>query len=279
MKKIIFALILCLICSQVLAAGMIKRHIEPETLAYNALSGASTDWFTTNNYIWLIKYSSGITLASIAGKLSVATGALFMTNISQDLRWLAGWSTPPLCTLSDGTNSATFKPSTVGMGETYGSELVTDGEMTSQANWTRDTPPGTGEYWTVAGGVNSCNGTTNVYSVPTGAKVNLYGKCLKYSFDFARTNGNAGIYFCEVSVGLIAMSTPGTYSGRVTINITGDRYLVTLHSNSLFEGSFDNVSLKQILTPDATGFNFTDLAVGSLNINASSYMLTCGRGS
>jgi len=77
----------------------IYRNLEPETVNYFSLSGATGDQFLLNENIKLIKYGAGVSLSSIACNLSTVNGTAFITNPvftttgvpSNDLRWAVGF--------------------------------------------------------------------------------------------------------------------------------------------------------------------------------------------
>jgi hypothetical protein len=88
MRKIILTLLILLIAVPCFAGQSFKRHLEPETVAYQSLpSPDGGDQFTLNEQIKLIKYNNGsVTLLGLTANFSLVNGTAFITSPSVDLR-------------------------------------------------------------------------------------------------------------------------------------------------------------------------------------------------
>lgn len=98
------------------ASQTVHRHLEPETVVYQALSAAAQTQFTTNENIKLVKYGAGVTLAAVTANFSLVDGTAFVTNPSVDLRSYVGFK------LSTNDGSVGYAKA-AGGGETLGAEL------------------------------------------------------------------------------------------------------------------------------------------------------------
>jgi len=102
-------------------SALLRRRLEPETIAYHLLAGCSGIPSENNELIKAIKYGSGVTLSGLTCNISNATSYLFVSNPSSDLRkWIGFYIT---FTSSTG-NTLKFKVSAAGSGETLGNETV-----------------------------------------------------------------------------------------------------------------------------------------------------------
>lgn len=167
---------------------------------------------------------------------------------------------------------------TAGIGETYGNELVINGGFDSDTiGWTAY--GGLGSLASIAGGqsgncleITKISGSTQVaYQNYSGL---IVGKLYKFTFYVkSGTSGNeaykAGIY--TQTYDAIKMELTGTSSGGWVL-ISGiwecDTADITIAivKNSATAGTmlFDTVSLKQVLTPSATGVTIVSTPGGSI---------------
>ena len=129
--------------------------------------------------------------------------------------------------------------------QTFGSELVTNGDFATDSNWVK----GTG--WTISGGTANQDGSngilrqTNVVSTNTKVKV---------TFDLTNYggSGNLQVKFAP-SIHTITLTGDGSYTVFTdgTNSVNGDLQIIT---SSGFVGSIDNVSVKEVIDAD---FDFT----------------------
>ena len=108
--------------------------IEPEVYNYLLLGPSLTaaQIATLNANVRLIKYSTGITLASVTAKMSIASPYLVTTS-SVDLRPYALIPGVQIV-YNDGAKTSTFTGNTPGSGETLDSNLLASVDFTS--GWT-----------------------------------------------------------------------------------------------------------------------------------------------
>ena len=269
MKKLFLALIALLLAFPAQAATSVHRHLEPETLAYNALSGAAQTQFATNENNIAIKFRSGVTLSSLTLNMSTtATGLI--TGSSVDLRPYSStvWgSTALAATVSDGTNTFTLTPGAAGTGETLGvTEHIANGDFTlGDTGWTK------GVGWTIVdqgGGDYELVATSAAFSsISYQADVNEAGKL--YKMVATCTSLAAGTWAMRISS---LYSPTYTDTGTKTFYVTNDIVdsLIFLRSQTAtaLTARFDDYSMKQVLTADALGLAFTNgTAVGAFNAN------------
>ena len=117
-----------------------------------------------------------------------------------------------------------------------GSELVTNGDFATDSNWTK----GTG--WSIANGLAICDGTqvgnTNIYQ-----SISLVvGKSYKVTYELSNvTFGSAKIVFGDT--GGTLRSSSGIFTEYYTF-VSGSNFYI--QGNSTFNGSIDNVSVKEV---------------------------------
>ena len=251
-------------------SAMVNKYsgLQNETIAYLALPNPMYNPTLADSYIRAIKFGSGVVLSSLALNLSTVAGTLFLTNAPSDLRWLAGWSTPPKVTLNDGTNNATFYPLVAGTGETY-SEKFLDTSFDDTTKWTKDAVT-----WTVSGGkanaADTANGVTIYQSVSQANTLYLY-TIVCDSITHGKYKMQVGSYLGP------AFGSTGTQTGYATApndtnHTAGIRTDSTGYPTLL--ATFTDALFQQVLTPSSAGFTYNNLTLGSLNPNAASYTMT-----
>ena len=159
-----------------------------------------------------------------------------------------------------------------GEGETYGSELITNGDMETGdpptgwkygANTTASSVAGdTGQALkTVA--VNPAGEHLMAYQVLAGSS----GQLIKASMDGKAVSGNS-IFYLTIGANTIIYqsasytSSWATRTGYVVHTGSADLRLRT-YTQRTGEGHFDNATAKQVLTPSATGVTITSTPDGS----------------
>jgi len=272
--------------------------MEAETAAYMSLPTPSSSITTANNYIRLVKYSTGVTLASITANVSSATGYYFITNCSVDLRWTKGF----YINLNDGA-AKNWKAlvSGVGTGET-GTQLHTDASCTSDPNGNEaNATTGWSTYHGTmsSSGVDKMAGSFSLLCQPDVAGENNFsklGNCpqrrlAKTTFNIrADTPGDVGVYNVDGDggAGTAIIATGGipaiwtaysTYwtNTVATTSYTGIR-LKRATSSDAFLIYVDNLSGILLSTPSLYGVTTGTPTVDSgFNYNAASFVATITR--
>lgn len=253
--KRLFLIFLLLLIAIPCFGQTLKRHLEPETVNYCSLSGAScTDQFTFNEQIKLIKYNSGsVTLSGLTCNISNATSYLFVSNPSSDLRkWLGYYIT---FTSSTG-NTLKVKVSAVGTGETLQTNIFASFNFTS--GWSTSNA-------TIIDATNF-----NVTSASNYIRTNnthTIGALYKSSFSAIGIPNN----YLRDNNGVILCARDGS-----------NNYATALGNSTLINGNTGTGNLQvttlvsqKVLTPSATGIYFTDPVVtGTFNYNATSFTAT-----
>ena len=132
----------------------------------------------------------------------------------------------------------------VGTGETLGGELVVNGTFDADTDWTK----GTG--WSIAGGVAAHTGAngTNIYQTPSKTVGGLYFLSLAVN----ATSAIVGMYVATNAFYPIALeTTTGARTGYGTWPSAAAR--AGMYAGANAECNVDNASMKQVLTPSATG--------------------------
>ena len=133
----------------------------------------------------------------------------------------------------------------------FGNNFVTNGTFETDTDWTK----GTG--WTIGSGVASCDGVqTGSYLSQTSSSTLVLGKTYKVNFDLIHTSGT--LLFMLASSNPLTntsgnITTGGSKEFYITISSLSDQ-LIYFRSN-LFNGSIDNVSVKEV-TGDQPRLNY-----------------------
>ena len=131
-------------------------------------------------------------------------------------------------------------------GETLGADQVTNGTFDTDSNWSKNTG------WSIGSGVASCDGSqtgnTGLIQQGTILGANLdfeVGKTYKITFDVTTTAG--AITYIEIGGATDHTDVPtsdSTVTRYITATSTNDR--LTIAGNSTFEGTVDNVVVKEV---------------------------------
>jgi hypothetical protein len=245
---------------------------EPETYIYLSLPGVSltpAEIAAIDTNIKAIKYGSGVTLSSLTAKFSTVAPT-FVTQISQDLRWLAilNATVPITATWSDGTNTLAMIPVAAGTGETY-LEKITDPTFDNAGLWT------SGVNWSVTGGEAVATGVsaaTQNIMVLTRTIGELYKGTIVCS------NYTSGTFRSNI-MGDSSVNSPaglGTSSRYFTGTSTASAANGVYAANTL-TAKFSDISISQVLTPSISGFTFSDGSGASFNPNAATFTLNIVR--
>jgi len=235
--------------------------IEPETYNYLLIGPSLTaaEIATIDNYIKLIKYSTGVTLASVTCNLSTVIGAEFITNPSVDLRWIApGWKVSAY----DGTKTAYATKLGNGTGETLSSDLLAGWNLTS--GWSPVSS-------TITNATTFTATATNAYVYKS---ILTDGTLYKGSFSATPAQGTVSIYDTNSAKTQLANGASSAYFTVQTGN--GGRYRV--YNSGTANGLtciVNSQSLYTVLTPSATGITLNTWTIeAGFNPNAAAQALT-----
>ena len=245
---------------------------EPETLAYLKVADPLTteQIRAIDKNIWLIKHNSGITLASVTAKLSLAAPRL-VTNVSVDLRPYAMISGVQF-SVSDGTKTAIYTGASYGTGETLDpTDIGTD-----FTNWTGAIPTG----WIQSGTPDASNYTEqepagNMHIVSDGTAIGIYkttstiGVLYKDTIDISAIIGALNI---NAGTTVNTFTTTGSKTAYTTQ--TGNTYTMMIRGPGGVNVTCDNWVRKAVTAADATGFNATGCMDAGINAGASSFTVT-----
>lgn len=274
--------------------------IEPDLVSYIALNPSLTNAqiAALDANLKAIKYGSGITLNALTCKLSLVDGTAFVTQPSIDLRPYLGFK----LSFSDGSKTLVGYAKAAGTGETLGSELVPNGDFEV---WTDANTPGSWNKGTVGSSTinreaSDIHGGSYCarFDIVSGAAATLTksglwtpGMLYKRSYWHKVTANSAKSY---------TYSTPETTFGvYLTLNATSWYNLVGYGTASVNDATlalarnttsgdysiyFDDISVKQVLTPSATGVTIVSAAGGTtynwatqetgFNPNAAAFTVT-----
>ncbi len=124
----------------------------------------------------------------------------------------------------------------------FGPELVTNGDFATDSNWSK----GTG--WTISGGkANAVNASNQSLSQSTSSV--LLNKKYRISFDVEYISGSAKFQLVGgTTQDVVTITSSGSYVAEVVSNADKSSYRVKgLTTGSGFNGSIDNVSVKEVL--------------------------------
>jgi len=161
--------------------------------------------------------------------------------------------------------------------EELGSELVTNGTFDVDANWT------TATGWTISGGTAICDGSQSgnaelkQQNGVAGVTLNIVnGKTYELTFDLVVQTGA----ITQVEIGNTYdtndITSSGTYTRTLKASSTNKR--LTIAGNSTFEGSVDNVTLKQVDPNDrwtlGTGWSIEDGKAVAVATDTAGFSIT-----
>ncbi len=170
MRKILAVLLIHLILTSTVCAKSIYRHLEPETINFfTAAAGTATSsQFQVNENIKAVKYLAGAskTITGFTCNISDVASYYFVTNPSIALTQYIGLKV----VLSDGTKTATFYPFNAGTVETYGNNIIGNGDF-STVSITYNTLVGTFASGDIV--TDSVTGAIGTFSSDTGTVLTL----------------------------------------------------------------------------------------------------------
>lgn len=221
---------------------------EPETLAYFALPGATGDIRALDLIIKALKAGGTLTLSGWTGKLSTVNGTAFATQCSVDMRQYLGFK----ATWLENGHSASAWLRDAGVVETYGGELITSFPISTLNTLTVAAP-------NITQGVNSSGAERYAYSnnVTTGND-----SLLKFITTVTKASGSypsVFFNFAATSPSIVTNGTPQT----VYVAQTTQQRMVLFDCFANVDFSAVN-TLKQVLTPSATGATLVSAKGGSV---------------
>jgi len=117
-----------------------------------------------------------------------------------------------------------------------GSELIVNGDFATDSNWSKDVG------WSISGGVASSDGSQTGLSYLNQSGAIVSGKTYKATFEIkAISAGEVRIF-----VGGVQNNSPRTTTGIYTEHMTAGSTAFWIRASSNFEGSIDNVSVKEV---------------------------------
>jgi len=253
---------------------------EPETVEYVDLTEALLAYATYQGVdanIKAIKYGSGVTLSSLTAKFSTVAPT-FVTQISQDLRWLAilNATVPITATWNNGTNTLAMYPVAAGTGETLGDALnVSDCANLSYATF--DGASATG-FHAIAGAAQA-GGTADEIAY-------VAGKLFKMGATLAVTSGSnpnwsfRSALSAASSTNLIGFNSTMGVAGVKTVYGNPDTTttgVINFRSAPPSEFTISGLYIKNVTAPDSSGFTCSDLSGASFNPNAATFTLNIVR--
>ena len=124
------------------------------------------------------------------------------------------------------------------VGRTLGSELVTNGDFATDSDWNK----GTG--WSIADGVASCDGSQTANSLLYQSGILSIGTTFKAQLTLSNYQSGTLRFVLGGGGSEISCSSNGTFTFYGNKGADNNLYL---SANSTFEGSVDNVSVKEVL--------------------------------
>jgi hypothetical protein len=232
----------------------IYRRLEPETIAYNTLlGGVNPNWWTLNEQIKAIKYSTGISIANVVANLSTVNGTAFVTNPvftatglpANDLRWAVGFK---LSFAAAGKTLVGYGKA-AGTGETLNIDIFASFDFTS--GW--------------AGHGSGTITDANTFATPVAyggiyktADILTQGELMKYSYSATSSAGTP-----ILKLGALGDSLASGSSGLYHTIKSSDNKAYMM--NTAIAASIDVATLaaQQVLTPSASGLTIVSAAGGS----------------
>ena len=195
--------------------------------------------------------ASGTVAANLL-RFSNATGAYFVdtTDATLAAALAAAVKHNDIVEVLDGSKRAIrFVAKEQGAGETVAAtELLTNGDMSS------DEPPGSawsrGVGVTVSGGKANFNGAVDISNLTQSINPGI-GKLCKLSGDVVRTSGSMNLV--TLSKPSASISSSGAYTNYGTALYSFGSNVGIFNQYNSFNGTVDNLSLKQVLTPSTSG--------------------------
>ena len=180
------------------------------------------------------------------------------------------YSVGDVLTVSGGGSNATIRVDSIG--PTYGSELITNGSFTGNANgWTLNTG------W-------AYDSNNVVHSSGTGMleqSIVYAGTSTTYlvSFDISNyVSGNFTVWYNRNTTTGVTYSGDGTKTFSITLNLTGSTYFGIAPSTD-FVGNIDNISVKQVTIVAGAIITSTLTNPGTGYTVNTNYNITGGTGS
>jgi hypothetical protein len=180
------------------------------------------------------------------------------------------YSVGDVLTVSGGGSNATIRVDSIG--PTYGSELITNGSFTGNANgWTLNTGWAYDSNNVVH---SSCTGMLEQSIVYAGTSTTYL-----VSFDISNyVSGNFTVWYNRNTTTGVTYSGDGTKTFSITLNLTGSTYFGIAPSTD-FVGNIDNISVKQVTIVAGAIITSTLTNPGTGYTVNTNYNITGGTGS
>lgn len=245
MKNIIKTLIaaLLIVISTNLSAQTQKTEAEFTTFIENNLIVGNK--IQSAQFLQLLKDFN----ASLVNKGDVQTGTYYTSAqvdsiIAANVSGINGAdssrynSTDHTIIVYSGTVIDTFNTDGTGTVATYGPELVLNGDFSTTDNWTLATGA------TIGGGVLSWDGSSGYNSTYQPNRLEI-GKTYQVTFTIASyTSGSVRVAMGTGGTG-IQRSSAGTFTENIVCS--GNTHIYIQSYNTYFNGSVDNISVKEVL--------------------------------
>lgn len=246
--------------------------LEAETRTYWALNPSltPTQILAINAHILAIKYGSGVVISGLTVDISNATGYLFLTNPSVDLRWLKGF----YLNLNDGAGkNLKVLVDNQGTGETTGATLNTSTCIN-------------GGYTTFDGasasGFHVIWGSGTQYASTADEIAYVNGGLFKQVFIVGSNTGALPTVSNRSGVGggIIGVNAPAIagVNTRYTTLLSTTTGVLQFTNTGTAEYTVSGLDIAQVLTPSLLGAYFSSPTVDSgFNYNAASFTATATR--
>jgi hypothetical protein len=193
--------------------------------------------------------SGSVTLANT--RLSLANGYAFFDTSAANADYANNINSQIEVTSVTTGKKAIGYIKAVGTGETYGTELLTNGDFAIDGTWNK------GLGWTIGGGKATFNAATSarIYQDVSGVVGRLYLSSIE---ETDHTAGTQQLNFAGIPY--LYFSTVATHTQYKTAGVD---YRWSVWGGTNGNASIDNTSCKQVLTPSATGVTITSTPNGS----------------
>jgi len=139
----------------------------------------------------------------------------------------------------------------VNYAEVVGSELVTNGDFTTDSDWTK------GANTTISGGKLNSN-SAGVFITAYQSGILTQNQLCKYSVTYTITSGSVRLGDSIAVWSGSTQSTSGTYTGYITVDSSSDTNLYISSPSSNFVGSIDNISVKEVDLNNVPRIDYSD---------------------
>jgi hypothetical protein len=203
---------------------------------------------------------NGFTNAAASGtvtqanmRLSILAGTAFVDFSAANL--LTPFAGDKLVISDSATKKLTGYIKAAGTGETLGSELLSDPGFDNAGTWTTEAG------WSVGSGIATASSAAVNKLVYANGNSVTQGGLYKQQFDILTLTGGTVSWRVVSTLSGTSQSILGTRTSYRTFDFSGYKQY-GLQVNTTLSGTFDNLSVKQVLTPSATGVTVTSTQNG-----------------